>query len=252
MSRLMDKTKEEFVIWIRIAINDRESGAYEELYQFLCTCFTRADKKMTGKVDVANFDMLVEEAAELPRRYGYAPKSEAMYPSEDLRKAARSKQLLEMKTSEYGYISLEEWVKFAVNHIVGKVSTLPKDYLGGSSKDVSKEEFIAFIKRAMDKKTPEFKELYHFLLRTFQAGDKEGYGAVTPEVFDDMIECAAAAPRRFGLAPKTSEMYKTENERFGARMKNFVELDKGKKGSISFHDWLNFAYDHILGKVSKL
>ncbi len=46
-----------------------------------------------------------------------------------------------------------------------------QDYLGGTSKDVTKEEFVAFIKKATDKKTPEYRQLYFFLLKCFQEGD---------------------------------------------------------------------------------
>ena len=34
-------------------------------------------------------------------------------------------------------------------------------------------------------------------------------GAVDPMAFDKMIEAAASAPRRYGLAPKSSEMFPT-------------------------------------------
>ena len=34
-------------------------------------------------------------------------------------------------------------------------------------------------------------------------------GAVDPIAFDKMIEAAANAPRRFGLAPKTSDLFPT-------------------------------------------
>ena len=46
-----------------------------------------------------------------------------------------------------------------------------KDYLGGTSKDATKEEFVTFIKKATDKKTPEYRQLYFFLLKCFQEGD---------------------------------------------------------------------------------
>ena len=42
--------------------------AHEELYQFLVTCFVRADVNMDGRVEVSEFDRMVEEAAELPRK----------------------------------------------------------------------------------------------------------------------------------------------------------------------------------------
>jgi len=249
---VFEKSREEFVVWIRMAINDHRSGAYDELYGFLCQCFVRADVKRCGKVDLNHFDALIEEAAELPRRYGYAPKSEAMYPSEGLRTAARAKQFLDMDTDNTGYITLSQWIKFAVNHIVGKVTTLPKDYLAGSSADVSKGEFISFIKRAVDPKNPEYKELYFFLLRTFQAGDKEGKGVVGPHDFDKMIEVAAEAPRRHGLAPKTSVMFKNDSERIANRMETFSKLDKTGAGKISFDNWLSYALEHINGKAKSI
>ena len=206
---VVTKTREEFIVWIRLAINDRECGAYEELYQFLTSCFVRADTDHDGKVSMNHFDNLIEEAAELPRMYGYAPKSDAMYSSEPLRKAARAKQFKDMDIQGLGYITLNQWIRFAIEHIVKKYVQLPKDYLSGAAGNVSKEEFLAFIKKAVNTETQEYQELYYFLLRTFQAGNKEGYGEVAPAEFDDMIECAAQAPRRFGLAPKTEEMFKT-------------------------------------------
>merc|ERR1712117_311136 len=113
----------------------------------------RADKQLNGKVTKYNFDALVEEAAVLPRKYGYAPKSSDMYSSDAARKKA-----------------LEEWIKWSTNHIMGKADGLPKDYLGEGS-TCSKAEFIDFIKRATDKSSPEYRELYFFLLKNFQSGD---------------------------------------------------------------------------------
>merc|ERR1712223_997613 len=170
--------------------------------------------------------------------------------SVELRKAARTKQFKEMDTDKTGYITLNEWIKFAINHIIKKVTQLPKDYLSGSADDVSKEEFIAFIKRAVNTKSPKYKELYAFLMRTFQAGDKEGYGEVGPAEFDEMIECAANAPRRFGLAPKTEDMFKTKGERFVNRVGLFSKMNTQSTGKISFDEWLAFALEHIGGKVA--
>ena len=56
-----------------------------------------------------------------------------------------------------GYISLEDWIKWSTNHIMGKVQNLPKDHLGEGS-TVSKTEFIDFIKRATDKSSPEYRD----------------------------------------------------------------------------------------------
>jgi len=249
---VVTKTREEFIVWIRLAINDRECGAYEELYQFLTSCFVRSDSDKDGRVTVAHFDDMIEEAAQLPRMYGYAPKSEDMFSNANLRKAARASQFKQMDTKGTGYITLNQWIRFAIDHIMKKYIQLPKDYLSASAADVTKEEFIAFIKKAVDTNSQEYKELYYFLLRTFQAGDKGGYGEVEPAEFDEMIECAAAAPRRFGLAPPTSEMFKSEQARLINRMTLFSQMDTTSTGKITFDGWLNFAMEHIMGKVRGL
>ena len=116
---VFEKTREEFIVWIRLAMNDRESGAYEELYQFLTSCFVRADTDKDGKVTNAHFDNLIEEAAELPRRYGYAPKTEKMFPNKGARDAARAKQFKAMDVEGVGYITLNQWIRFAIDHIAG-------------------------------------------------------------------------------------------------------------------------------------
>jgi Ca2+-binding EF-hand superfamily protein len=248
----MEKTKEEFIVFIHQALNDKHSPAYKELYHFLVACYVRADTHMDGRVYVDMFDSLIEEAAALPRLYGYAPKSEVQYPSADLRKAARTKMFNDMDTDKNGYITLEEWVKFAIHHIHGKVANLPKDYLGGSDKDVTMEEFLSFIKKAIHKGTPEFRQLYFFLLKCFQEGDVSKSGAVDLVAFDKMIEAAAAAPRRFGLAPKTSDLFKTDAARIAKRKEYFAIMDKDHNGHISFNEWLEYAYKHIVGKVAGL
>ena len=133
-----------------------------------------------------------------------------MYPDQGRRLTARARQFLTMDNDGSGTITLSEWIDFCMFHILGKISRLPKDCLGGSSKDVTMEDFITFVHKAVDKTSPEYRELYFFLLKTFQAGDKERKGRVTPEAFDLMIEAAAAAPRRFGLAPRSETMFKTD------------------------------------------
>ena len=248
----MQKTKEEFVVFVRQAINDRKSVAYNELYNFLVHCFVRADTNMNGQVAMDTFGKLIDEAAELPRLYGYAPKAHILYPSSKLKEAARITTFNEIDTNNVGYITLEQWVGFAVEHIVGKVSSLPKDYLGGSTDDVSKEEFIEFMKMAVDKSSPEYRELYHFLLKTFQAGDVQKVGKIDLNSFDKMIEAAANAPRRFGLAPKTSQMFQTDADRLKKRKEYFQTMDLDHNNMISFDEWLRYAYDHIVKKVATL
>jgi hypothetical protein len=246
----MRKTKEEFVIFVHQAMNDQKSAAFEELYHFLVGCFTRADTNLDGKIRVDQMDALVDDAAALPRQYGFAPTNEAMYKSEAERKAARAKMFQEI--SENGYVSLEHWIKWATEHILVKEAKLSKDYLGGHSNDVTKEEFIDFIKKAVNKGTPEYRQLYFFLLKCFQAGDVRKVGAVDPVAFDHMIEAAAFAPRRFGLAPNSADLFPTETARLAKRWEYFNTMDVDHNGLISFNEWLDYAHHHIIGKVASL
>ena len=133
-----------------------------------------------------------------------------------------------------------------------KLHHIPKDVLTGKADDITKQEFIDFVKKAINPRNEEHKELYHFLVRTFQAGDVSGYGEVGPAEFDEMIEWAAAAPRRFGLAPKSSEMFKSEQARLINRMTLFSQMDTTSTGKITFDGWLAFAMEHIMGKVRTL
>jgi Ca2+-binding EF-hand superfamily protein len=245
----MEKTKEEFVVFVHQAINDKHSAAYQELYRFLVACFVRADNRHEGKVYPDMIDTLIDDAAALPRKYGYAPTNEAMYTSPSLRKSARSKLFHDIDKSKNGFISLEQWVKWASTHVCGKEHNLPKDYLGGHSKDVTMEEFVDFIKKAINKGSKEYHQLYFFLLKCFQEGDVNHTGAVDPVAFDKMIEAAAAAPRRFGLAPKTSDLFKSESARLAKRKEYFTTMDTDRNGLISFNEWLDYAHKHIMGKV---
>ena len=45
----MEMQKEEFVVWVRQAMNEKKSIAAQEMYHFLTQCFVRADKQMSGK-----------------------------------------------------------------------------------------------------------------------------------------------------------------------------------------------------------
>ena len=245
----MDKTREEFIHFIRDAMSNNQSDSFAELYNFLLGCFVRADTDFDGKVFIDHFDSLVEEAATLPRKYGFAPQSSDMYPNGEARKAARAQMFRDMNFHNDGYITLEEWIDFSLKHIMGKAKTLGKDYLGG---DCTKEEFITFIKKAVKRSNPEFKELFFFLLKCFTDADRDHDGAVNHKEFDAMVEEAAAAPRKHGLAPLSRVMFKTDAERLAKRLEYFQLMDTNKDDTISFDEWLNYAMEHIMGKVAAL
>ena len=139
---------------------------------------------------------------------------------------------------------------FSMTHIKSKLETLPKDPL--TSDEVTKEEFLAFISKAVDRESSEYNDLYFFLLDCFSDADQDRDGAVNPQEFDRMIEVAADAPRRHGLAPQSSDLYKSDDERLAKRKEYFNTMDVNKDGTISFDEWLKYAFDHYIGKVQTL
>jgi hypothetical protein len=229
--------KDQFAIYIHQAMDDHKSGAYSKFYNFLVDCFTRADVKMEGKVTEEMIDSLIEDATALERKLGFVP-------SEEYRKASRAKLS--------GQITLCEWINWAVPHIGEKSAAMSKDFLSGKDETETKEEFISFIKKATDKNSHEYRQLYFFLLSCFQEGDVKKQGAVDPVAFDKMIEAAAAAPRKYGLAPKTSDMFKNNTSRLAKRWEYFKTMDTDGNGLISFHEWLVYAHKHIIAKVSSI
>jgi len=90
-----------------------------------------------------------------------------MYPTDAARRSGRAELFKQMDTQNAGVITLDEWIEYALDHIERKVSKMPKDVLTASAQDVPKDEFVAFIKKAVVKGTPEYKELYYFLIKTF-------------------------------------------------------------------------------------
>ena len=84
-----------------------------------------------------------------------------------------SSWLIKLKKSnlnEFVFVIVLDSPAFSQSLIASNIKWF-QDYLGGTSKDVTKEEFVTFIKKATDKKTPEYRQLYFFLLKCFQEGD---------------------------------------------------------------------------------
>merc|ERR1711962_675171 len=74
---IMDiKDKPEFDYFMQRALASFKSGAgtddcYIELYNILLRAFVSADVDFDGKIGVEEFDQMIENAASLPRKFGY-------------------------------------------------------------------------------------------------------------------------------------------------------------------------------------
>jgi hypothetical protein len=114
----------------------------------------------------------------------------------------------------------------------------------------SKHDFVDFVQKSQDPKSVEASEMYNYLVKCFVDNDSDYDGLVSYKGFNNMIHETALAPRRYGFAPHTREMYKTLEEFEGARTKLFNELSSGDR--IGLCEWVDWAKTHIAGKAGEL
>merc|ERR1719402_2070347 len=115
-----NKSKEDFIWFIKRAIKDRKSDSYAELYHCLIKMFADADTNKDGLVSRGSFSKLVDMAASIPRLYGYAPVDTELYKTEEEKELARQKMFDSMDLKTSGVITFDEWVKFCQDHILAK------------------------------------------------------------------------------------------------------------------------------------
>ena len=91
-----NKSKEDFIWFIKKATSDRKSDAHSELYQALLKMFVDADTNYDSLVSRESFTKLVDKAAFIPRAraYGYAPTDMKLYKTEEEKNLARTKMLM--------------------------------------------------------------------------------------------------------------------------------------------------------------
>lgn len=246
--------KQAFMGWVKAAIEKVDSAEHLELYNFLTECFFDADADRDGFVNGSEFDFLIEKAAALPRRFGLAPGWNEQYGDVAARAKARGEMFAKMDEDKSNTIGLEEWIKYAMDHITEKVRTMPTDSIDWARLDLmGRDRFIDFCGKATsDKKSTEYKELYTFLFNSFVKADEQKKGVITLKQFDDLVEITAAVPRSLGLAPKTADMFENREERIAARRKLFDGMDADGGGTISFDEFLQYTITHIAGKVASV
>merc|ERR1719336_820328 len=282
----MNTNKGEFKDFIVAAAKSRHCPEYKELYHFLQDCFMKADQDTTGFIDAAKFDKMIEMAADAPRKFGFAPPTSETYANDDARIAARTKMFKDIAAkNKRGYtdkISFNAWLDWAYTHICEKAKDLDSSLTGeppamgdlseasyggakhrsklGADRGISaelasnnKEMFIKFIKAAAaSKESPEYQELHYYLLGCFVECDQDFDGLIREEDFDNVVERAAALPRKWGFAPTTLEQFKTAEQRISFRSKTFKEVNKSGSGAVHFDEWLEWSYTHICGKAKLL
>ena len=86
-----NKSKEDFIWFVKKATTDKKSYSHSELYHSLLKMFVDADTNKDGLVSRASFSNLIDEAAAMPRAYGYAPTDADMWKNQQEKDASRQK-----------------------------------------------------------------------------------------------------------------------------------------------------------------
>ena len=122
-------------------------------------------------------------AASIPGMYEYAPTDVELYKTAD--EQVRKKVLDSMDLKDIGVITVDEWLKFYVEHIIAKAATHAADPIFDHG---NVEEFRAFVIAALIIGSPEYTEMYWFLLELFTESDPGKDGIVILTDFSVMVD----------------------------------------------------------------
>jgi len=220
--------KDEFIFFMKRAVEDSVNDSYIELYNVLLRAFAKADVDYDGKVSEEEFPGMQTAAASLPSKFGFG--WWGGNPSELFKK---------IDDNGDGAISFDEWLSYAMQQYKAEVAALPK-----AAYEMEKDDFVKLVKEAQDTATPAYKQLYWFHWKCFQAADADRDGMVSDDEFGKMIDMATKNQKRLGLpAP-----YSSSNECAEA----FKAMDANGDGHISFDEWLEFSMKNVLSLVAAL
>merc|ERR1712208_126464 len=180
-----NKSKEDFIWFVKKAVTDKKSYSHSEMYHSLLKLFVDADTNKDGLVSRGSFSTLIDQAAALPRAYGYAPTDADMWKNQEEKELARQKMFDSMDLKTTGVITFDEWVKFCQDHILAKSATLePHPILDCDNM----EKFKDFVRKAVQPGTAEHTELYWFLLESFTDCVTDMDGIVLADDFSGMLD----------------------------------------------------------------
>jgi len=243
-----------FVATCRAASAPEPSDAKRKWSGFLSLAFADVDASKTGKINAAQFDILCENVASLPRRFGLAPTWEEEYGGSIERRTAARQAMFDkidaMHGPARGWIGLAQFIHWATAHVAGKTagnvearSATGKMVDFYHVEDYDKDAFLMAIKAAIrDQKSPEFRRLYEFLLTVFVEEDQDCRGVVCRDGFERLIDRAALIPRQFELAPPTASA-----ERINTLYK---DMEDPRMKGVTFRKFLDWSVKHLEEKVA--
>jgi len=221
-----NKSKEDFNWFIKRAISDPQSDAHAELYHRLLKMFVDADTNKDGLVSRASFSKLVDMADSIPRMYGYVPLDGELYRSEEEKDKAIQAMFDSMDLKSTGVITFDEWFRFSMEYIAAMTATIaPHPILDYGNKD----EFLEFLKTAVQPGTPENTEMYWYLVELFTESDSNKNGLITVQAFPSMVDRLVEIPMKLGIS--CPDQFCTVGD------------------EMTLDEWISFAMEKVLKKI---
>merc|ERR1712029_1266904 len=231
-----NKSKEDFIWFVKKAVQDQKSHSHAEIYHCLLKMFVDADTNKDGLVSKSSFSKLIDAAATLPRAYGYAPADSELYKTDAEKDAGRQKMFDSMDLKSTGVITFDEWLKFSREHIAAKTATLdPHPIIDHGSV----EEYKKFIKAAIDNSSSaEAVELYWYMLEIFTDHDADKDGIVKMDEFSAMMKECLVIPQKHGLSVPAQDQFEAL----------FKKYDPRNDGRLTVDEWMSLAKEEVFKK----
>ena len=159
-----------------------------------------------------------------------------------------------MDLKSTGVITFDEWLRFCREHIAAKVSTMDAHPILDSG---SVEQYKLYLRAALASPTsPEYVELYWFMLELFTEADTDKDGIVKLAEFASMMDQLVAVPKKHGLTccpPQvqlsripyiylTLSIFQTQYE---ALLKQY---DPVGDGDLTVDEWIKLCTEEVFKK----
>jgi hypothetical protein len=240
-----DKTA--FLKFCQAASLDTPGASKREWNGFLALSFADVDGDNDGKINAAEFDVLCESVAKLPRRFGLAPTWEIEYGGDVAKRTAARQKMFDaidgMHGPTRGWIGCAQFIHWATSHVASKVSGSKITGVDFNHvTDYSKQDFLKAVDNAVhDPHSADHQNFYEFLLTIFVEEDHLCKGVVNLEGFTRLINRAAYVPRHFGLAPPSAD---------AARIAElYAAMEDSRLGGVTFRKFLQWTKEHTKGKI---
>merc|ERR1712033_28283 len=225
-----NKSKEDFIWFVKKAVQDKKSHSHSEMYHSLLKLFVDADTNKDGLVSKASFSKLIDAAASMPRAYGYAPADSDLYKTEEDKDAVRQKMFDSMDLKSTGVITFDEWLKFCREHIAAKTAIIDHGSI---------EEYRKFISAAIgNSSSSEAVELYWYMLQIFTEQDGDKDGIVKLAEFPSMMNQVLVIPQKHWLSVPAQDQFEAL----------FKKYDPRNDGRLTVDEWMSLAKEEVFKK----